>query len=74
MNNFDFNDDEMNDRLDFLADRHADFFEWLELLFEAPDVPPDWELQEPSPDELEMMNRAANLLIEDIMRSNDENS
>jgi hypothetical protein len=71
-----FNDDEMSDRIDYLADRHADFFEWLELLFEAPDVPPDWQefVQEPSPSELEQMNRTADELVRDIMENNDENS
>jgi hypothetical protein len=75
-NNFDFNDDGMTDRLDYLADRHADFFEWLELLFEAPDVPPDWQefVSEPSPSELEQMNRTADELVRDIMNMTGKDS
>lgn len=76
MNSFDFNDDEMTDRLDYLSDRHADFFEWLEVLWNMPEDsrPEHWEdfVTEPSPEEIEQMNRAANLLVQDIMENNDE--
>lgn len=78
MNNFDFNDDEQMDRLDYLSDRYADFFEWIELLLDAPDIPlpKDWELNlvEPSDAELAAMNLAADLLVQDIMESNDGKS
>lgn len=74
MKNFDFNDDGQSDRLDYLADKHADFFEWLELLWDAPDDLPDWELytQEPSPEDVDQMNRAADELMRQIMERDDE--
>lgn len=66
----DINDDEMTDRLDYLADKHADFFNWLEVLFEMPEniQPEHWEdfVTEPSPAELEQMNQVANELVRDI--------
>lgn len=75
---YEFNDDEMTDRLDYLYDRHADFFEWLEDLFNMPEniLPEHWEdfVTEPSDEELSAMNAYANLLVQDIMENNDENS
>lgn len=64
----DINDDEMTDRLDYLSDRHADFFEWLEVLWNMPELPEDWELfvTEPSPAEIEQMSLAADELVRQI--------
>lgn len=64
----DTNDDTMSDRLDFLADRHADFFEWLEVLWTCPEPPADWELftTPPSDAEMEEINRKAEEILGDL--------
>jgi hypothetical protein len=74
MNNYDLNDDGMSDRLDYLADRHQDFFEWLDILWTIPDEIPDWELflTEPSDEELRHMEEQAELMLSEL-RAEDEN-
>lgn len=56
-------DDFHADRLFFLADRHADLFDWIDATLEMFD--PNWQdsLTEPTMDELEEMDRYAELLL-----------
>lgn len=61
----DINDDEMTDRLDYLSDKYANFFLHLEMLL-------DFDMQEPSPAELAMMDENANALLQDIIGDSDE--
>lgn len=65
------NDDTLSDRLDYLADRHADFFEWLDVLWTYPEMPGDWDLQEPSAEELAQMEEEAESLLA-WLENNDE--
>lgn len=69
----DTNDDEMTDRLDFLADMHEDLFSWIDEQMIESWEDEDWHLDllEPSDEELEMMNRAAEEFLRDMENKND---
>ncbi len=63
-----FDQDDLHaDRLFYLADRHADLFEWIDATLEMFD--PNWQdsLTEPSDEELAEMDKMAELLLLDIL-------
>jgi hypothetical protein len=63
-------DDENTDRLDFLADRHWELFEYLDNLMDEPEglFLDDWQnyLTEPSPEELELIDLNAQMILLDM--------
>ena len=63
-------DDFNSDRLDFLADRHWELFEHLDNLMDEPEglFLDDWQnyITEPSPEELELMDLNAQMILWDL--------
>lgn len=63
----DMNDDMNTDRLDYLADKHAELFFWIDQEFAEDELPP-----EPSAAELAYMDEQAQQLLDDL-ENGDEN-
>jgi len=70
----DYNDEMNSDHLDYLADVHNDFFDWLNVLWNMPEdgMPERWEdfVDEPSVEELREMDRLAEELLKEIINGN----
>lgn len=62
----DINDDMSTDRLDYLADKHAELFFWIEQEFAEDELPP-----EPSAAELAYMDEQAEQLLKDLEEDDD---
>lgn len=68
---FDLNDDEPSDWLDYISDKYADFFAWMDLMLDdipEPDIDPDWDVNitEPSDSELRAIDEFADQLLEEL--------
>lgn len=61
-------DDFNSDWLDYLSDVHEDLFSWIDLELSEVWIPEDWHLDlcEPSDEELEQMNQAAEEFLWDM--------
>ena len=63
-----YESDDMNtDRLDYLADRHAELFFWIEKEMEEEGLPP-----EPSAAEMAMMDQNAEILLAELKEDEDD--